>query len=199
MGVNVSHRIIPWLKLIRFFTILGYYLTFTLLLLPFKYLYDAITGHTVKAILTASSFHNLGSYSDHQPLEVSQSAVNSFPSWGFTLTMVIGALILTLGILFFLRSLAELFHNLIAGLSWSPKNINLLRRLVKSQLLITIGNGVITLANQLPIGWLHQLHFGILGANWDNVLENLFWLVILSMIAGLYQQAVNKINHQLTL
>lgn len=190
---------IPWLKLLKALTILGYYLAFCLFLLPLKYLSDAITGKTVNTILNAASFHNLGNYSDNRATTVSRQALNNFPSWPFSLLMAAGAIVLIIGILLFLRSFTRILQALITGHYFNSQNIGSLKKMVTGQLIITIGNVIIALANQLPVGWLYQLHVGFLGANWDTVLGNLFWLIILSVITGLYRQAVEiKQDNDLT-
>jgi len=193
-GINMSKRLmksISALNSLCYVTFLG---TFFFFLAPLSSWYRAWRGQTATAILHGQNFLSV---TPHQT--VSAAAVTSFPGWGYAGLMTIGIVLMTVGVLLFLKAFMKVLDSLQAEDYFTEANAVALRQMVTALFWQIGGTFFLAVANQLTTSLLGRVSNGMFSANWADFGNSLMAPLILTIIYALYSRAVGlKTENDLT-
>ena len=182
------------LNAIMIFGNIAVFFMYLCFIVPFYYLYEAISGRIVNSILTGDDF--LLTPGRHV---ISAAVMQSFPSWPYAILMAIGVAINVWAGIKFLRALLEILENIDQQHYFSTENVGSLKTMVMAQLVMVVADVFMASGNQLSSSWFFRINNGVASATWPTCFDDLFVAIALGAIYVTYQHAMDiKAENDLT-
>mgnify|MGYP000596481971 CR=1 FL=1 len=122
---------------------------------------------------------------------VATSAINHFPSFLYGGLMVIGVILTCAAVIVAFTAIVEIISNLGHQKYFIPENVQMLRRLVRAQVIFLVADPFLAIANGMTSSILGRVNTGMFNGTWEDFFSDILLCIFLLLIYYLFKAAFN--------